>query len=321
MIVSIINHLNLPWPQQTAEEIRRRIKSEIGDWLMVSIGIGPNRWLAKMGAGLDKPNGLNELNWWNIETILARLQLEDLHGISRGNAGRLRRAGLLTPLDMYRADIPTLGRAFHSILGLQWHLKMHGYEAEDRPVNRQSFSHVYSLPNPVTTDEELAAVMSKMAHSLGYRIRRAGYRAKGLFIGLNFDDGQSWFHHSTGEQYLYDSADLYASIMQLVALRPSRQPVRRVSSGCFGLESAALVQTTYLEDRLRKQRRVAALDKVQTRFGKYAIMPARMLDVHKKGWLKDAISFGGIGELESLEFEEIEVEKLGDAEARFWEEA
>jgi hypothetical protein len=135
-----------------------------------------------------------------------------------------------------------------------------------------------------------------------------------MFVGLNFVDGEWWAHHTTGQVYLDDAADLYRAIMQLVSLRPSGMAVRRISSGCFGLEPAGTKQLSHLAEAEAQQRRLIALDSVQSRFGKYAIMPARMLTVHSKGWLKDAIAFGGIGELEHLEFVEAQPEEI-------WEDA
>ncbi|MCX6792269.1 MAG: DNA polymerase IV, partial [Candidatus Gottesmanbacteria bacterium] len=59
----------------TAKEIKKRIKNEIGDWLTVSIGIAPNRYLAKIASNLHKPDGLDVIDSNNIERTLGSLQL------------------------------------------------------------------------------------------------------------------------------------------------------------------------------------------------------------------------------------------------------
>lgn len=72
-----------------AREIKQRIKSEIGEWITVSIGISTNRYLAKVAAGLTKPDGLDEINMNNFLDIYSKMKLTDLTGIKTGNAARL----------------------------------------------------------------------------------------------------------------------------------------------------------------------------------------------------------------------------------------
>src|SRR5690606_27191085 len=133
------------------QELKQRIRQEIGCWMSVSVGIGPNRWLAKQAAGLVKPDGLEELQWWNIESVMAELELEDLHGITRATASRLRQHGLYTPLDVYQTDIHRLRQSFGSIVGFYYAAKMHGYEVDDYEQQRRTLSHEYSLPKPART--------------------------------------------------------------------------------------------------------------------------------------------------------------------------
>src|SRR3970040_2084529 len=66
--------------RELAREIKTRIKREVGDWLSVSVGIAPNRFLAKTGASLHKPDGLDEINKGNFLDIYSKLALTDLCG-------------------------------------------------------------------------------------------------------------------------------------------------------------------------------------------------------------------------------------------------
>ena len=65
-----------------AQEIKYRIKHEIGDWIRVNIGIGTNKFLAKTAAGLHKPNGLDVIDSHNLRKIYSTLALRDLCGIN-----------------------------------------------------------------------------------------------------------------------------------------------------------------------------------------------------------------------------------------------
>jgi len=111
-----------------SQEIKSRIKKEIGDYLTVSIGLGPNRFLAKTASNLHKPNGLDEINKDNYLEIYKGLTLTDLNGIAHQNAIRLNTVGIYTVLDFFRADLRTLRMAFRSVLGYYWFVRLRGWE-------------------------------------------------------------------------------------------------------------------------------------------------------------------------------------------------
>lgn len=123
-------------------EIKDRIKSEIGDYLTVSIGLGPNRFLAKTASNLHKPDGLDEINKENFIKIYKSLGLMDLNGIDRQNTIRLNTVGIYTVMDFFNADIPLLHCAFKSILGYYWFLRLRGWEIDDVDWDTKSFNRV-----------------------------------------------------------------------------------------------------------------------------------------------------------------------------------
>src|SRR3989344_9194975 len=85
--------------QQVAGEIKRRIKKGVGGWLTVSVGIAPNRLLAKTAAGLHKPDGLDEIGVHNYMDVYKGLELEDLCGIAKHNSLRLNMVGIYSVVD------------------------------------------------------------------------------------------------------------------------------------------------------------------------------------------------------------------------------
>src|SRR5260370_31459211 len=85
--------------EEIAREIKQRMRKEIGEWISCSVGIGTNRFLAKLAAGLHKPDGLDTITHKNLHAIYERLTLLDLCGINTRYQARLNAAGIFNPLD------------------------------------------------------------------------------------------------------------------------------------------------------------------------------------------------------------------------------
>jgi DNA polymerase-4 len=110
-------------------EIKKRMKDEIGDFLRCSIGIGTNRFLAKTGASLHKPDGLDVIDHTNIKDVYSKLNLIDLCGINTRFQARLNSNGIFTPSDFFNASLPKLQKeVFKSVMGYYWFLRLRGWE-------------------------------------------------------------------------------------------------------------------------------------------------------------------------------------------------
>src|SRR5690606_9273034 len=106
-----------------------RIKEAIGDWMRVSIGFGPNRFLAKLAASIRKPDGLLEINQYNFMDIYTSLNLEDLNGIAKRNAIRLKSVGIYSVPSFYYASKDKLKQAFgSSVAATYWYLALRGWQ-------------------------------------------------------------------------------------------------------------------------------------------------------------------------------------------------
>src|SRR3712207_5500792 len=98
------------------QEIKRRVRREIGEWMVCSIGIAPNRFLAKLAASLKKPDGLETIDHTNVLSVYERVSLRDLNGINTRNEARLNACGIFTPMEFYQAAVDTLKKqVFQSI--------------------------------------------------------------------------------------------------------------------------------------------------------------------------------------------------------------
>lgn len=283
---------------EVAREIKALIKKEIGEWLTVSIGIAPNRFLAKTAAGLHKPDGLDEINKDNFLDVYAKLKLVDLCGIKLKNALRLNSVGIYSVKDFYEAPYHTLKAAFASIAAYYWYLRLRGWEIDDVGFARHSYGNSFALPKPFSSIEELSPILAKLVVKMGSRLRHAGYKARGVHLAVSFRDRSFWHKGLTCAGVLYDSRDIYKEAVKLLIGCPYRKPVSQLFVSVFGLFKSSNLQLDLFEDSAKKERLVEACDRVNERWGSFIIAPARILDT--ESLVQDRIAFGGVKELEEF---------------------
>ncbi len=283
---------------EVARKIKKNIKNEIGEYITVSIGIAPSRFLAKTAAGLTKPDGLDEINKDNFWEIYNNLSLMDLCGINIKNTIRLNSAGIYSVVDFYNADIKTIRSAFPSIASYYWYLRLRGWEIDDIEFGRRSYGNSYSLPKPFETMEELSPILSKLVTKMSFRLRKAGYKTQGVHVSVLYRDGDYWHKGVKTEKVLFDTRDIYKRAYQVLSNCPYRKPVRNLAVSCFNLVYKKSAQLELFEDIEKKKELSRAVDEVNDRWGEYVITPARMISAREN--VPDRIAFGGVKELEEF---------------------
>lgn len=278
------------------EEIKARIKVELGDFLTVSIGIGPNRFLAKTAASLHKPDGLVEINKDNYRDKLSGLKLVDICGIKSNTAVRLNSLGIYTMIDFLEADAQILKAAFQSVLGYYWYWRLRGYEIDDVIFVRKSYGNSYALPKPFASVEELSPILQKLVEKTGFRMRKGGFGAQGVHVSILYRDWSFWHCGARQPEPIYDSRDIYKAARHILTTSPYRKPVHTLAVSCFDLVKNLNVQLSLLDDLQKKQKLVLAVDEVNERWGRFVITPAKMLGT--ANYVPDRVAFGGIKELE-----------------------
>ncbi len=281
-----------------ANEIKIRIKEEIGEWLTVSIGISTNRYLAKGGSGLHKPDGLDMITRENISTVFSKLILEDLCGIKEGNANRLRYAGIGSPSAMLAASADSLQRAFHSIVGYWWWLRLHGYEdgsmykTFDAPESEQkTFGQSFAMGHPHTPKApETYQILSQLVVKMGRRLRADGFTTRGVAVSCFFRDYTSWGSRYIGKYSIFADTDIYRQSRALLAGAPPKQ-IRILAVWCYKLAPTLYQQESLLAEDIKKQQLTRALDAIADRWGEFVVTPGRMVRMEQR--VLDRIAFGG----------------------------
>lgn len=279
-------------------EIKNRIKKEIGEWLTVSIGIGPNRFLAKTAAGLHKPDGLDRIDAGNYEKVFRSLSLSDLCGIKTANTIRLQGVGIHTVMDFYHAPLWKLKAALQSVNGYYWSLRLHGWEIDDVEFGRHSYGNSYALQKQVSRPEELSPILQKLVEKMGHRMRMAGYKSKGVHISLFYRDMDYWHKGVATKEWLFDSRDIYNLAFKILLRAPEKKPVRNLAVSCFNLGKEDRLQMDLFRDLGEQEKLVKAVDRVNDHWGNFVITPARMIGMNEL--ILDRVAFGGVKELEEI---------------------
>jgi DNA polymerase IV len=285
-------------------EIKQRIKFEVGEWLTVSIGMSTNRYLAKIASSLRKPDGLDFIHHENYLNVFGRLELTDLTGIKERNALRLSKQGIGTVMEFYEATPMMLQQAFHAVTGHYWYMRLRGWEVDDQPTRRRSYGNSVALGKNLRTSDELSPVLCHLVEKMSARMRHAGYSARGVHLSLAYKgNGQGWYggywHKGmTLDRNVFVSADIYRVAHSLLIKAPHVTPVHTIAVTCFDLQTEDHVQLDLLSHTLKKRHLAQAQDQINDKWGKLVITTARMLP--QRGVVKDRIAFGGVKELEEI---------------------
>ena len=133
-------------PEAIAGRIKQRVREAVGERITCSIGCAPNRWLAKIAADLDKPDGLTVLSPGSLPGRLLSIGLEALPGVGRRMRARLERSGISTVEDLWNSDSGQLRSAWGNVNGARCWYALHGYTVEQPRTQRRSIGHGRVLP-------------------------------------------------------------------------------------------------------------------------------------------------------------------------------
>lgn len=283
-----------------AKEIKERLKKEIGEWMIASIGIGTNRFLAKTGASLHKPDGLDVIDYQNLEKVYSKLSLIDLCGINKRLEARLNIWGIFTPLQFLGAPLVLLkNQVFKSICGFYWYKRLRGWEIDNIDSVRKSYGQDYALGKKTNDPEKLSKIIMKLCEKMGRRLRRGGQAAFGIHVAVLYDDYTFWHKARMMNKEMYATLELFRGAQLIFNQQPIKKVVAKISISCYQLVSSKKIQMNLFEEEKNKLRKISdTMDDINNKYGEYVIAPALMMRMDDL--VLDRIAFGGVKELEDI---------------------
>ena len=265
--------------------IARRIKRRIRDSerLSASVGVAPNKFLAKLASDLEKPDGLTVLPAADVESRIWPLPVERLWGVGPRTAARLREAGLPTVGSIANAARERLAALVGAGSAASLHALAHG--RDERPVvagrRAKSISEERTYGEDLTKVEEIDRALFARCEGVARQLRREGLVARTVHLKVRGGDFTTWSRsHTLAEPS--DLADpLLTAARALFAdrIRLDGRGVRLLGVGVSGLDRAGRGQGALFEDdETARHRRLARLaDAVRDRHGEGAIVRARLV--------------------------------------------
>jgi DNA polymerase IV len=287
--------------EDVGHEIKARVAEELGEWMTVNVGIGTNRFLAKVAAGLNKPDGLDALTSHNLEVIYGCLDLMDLPGINKRYSARLRAHGITTPLEFLAAPERLLTKqVFKSINGRHWYLRLRGYEVDNYSTKMKTVGKQFVLHQFTSDPEEIAQVVYEMAIHVGRRMRKHGVAARGLYVGAYFvgpkrydipPEAVRWHGRQLFPTAAWRGEELYYRAMYLLDSRPKGMRLKSIVISGYRLEEADSGQLSLYEGEIQRANRLEeAIHSVNDRYGELVVAPATLLDTQNR--VSRKIAFG-----------------------------
>lgn len=173
-----------------AKRIKQGLRDRMGECITCSIGLAPNRFLAKVASDMQKPDGLVVLLQEELPGRLLDLELSDLCGIGRRMEPRLHACGIRTMADLWAADRETLHRAWGGVVGDRfWHGLHGGPTEEDAPPVRRTIGHSHVLAPELRTPPAAGTVARRLMLKAASRLRRMHYRAAHMHLSVRVEQG------------------------------------------------------------------------------------------------------------------------------------
>lgn len=265
-----------------ARRIKQGLRERVGECLTCSIGLAPNRFLAKVASDMQKPDGLVVLLPEELPGRLLELELSDLCGIGRRMEPRLHACGIHTMEDLWAAERETLHRAWGGVGGDRFWHGLHGGATEDDvpPVHR-TIGHSHVLAPELRTPPAAGIVARRLLLKAASRLRRMKYRARHLHLSVRTEDGprceaQAKFDEGSDSIVL---ARVLAELWQRVMKQARWQRVKKVSVTLFGLVAETCPQQLELFDassesapKEQREHLSHVMDKINQKFGRDSVV-------------------------------------------------
>ncbi|ASF39833.1 DNA polymerase IV [Halobacillus halophilus] len=265
-------------PPEIAERIQQRIADELD--LPCSIGIAPNKFLAKMASDMKKPMGITILRKRDLQNKLWPLPIEEMYGVGDKTAEKLRRIKVETIGDLAVHPVLELKRLL-GINGERLQNRANGYD--QRPVDPDAVHEFKSigtsttLPEDTTDDQEVRSVLRKLTHKVEARMKNKKVLAQNVQLMIRYHDRKTVTRSRQLKEFIQSAEDLFQVSLQLFDEHWNQEPIRLLGITAQDLaEKSEITQQLDLfnyEQYASKEKLYKAIDDLTEKYGSNPFQP------------------------------------------------
>jgi DNA polymerase-4 len=261
-----------------ALSLKKQIYRQTG--LTCSVGIAPNKLLAKLASDMEKPDGLVEIKKSDVPAILETLPVSDMCGVGVKMKDHLNKMGIYTCGQLGRYPVGLLVKRF-GIIGQYLHNM--GLGDDDNPVRPydeegsiKSMGHSHTLNRDTFSDFEVKRHILRLSEMVGRRLRQDGYAGRTITLVIRYADFTTFSRQRT----LDCSVDTGKQIDQIASLLFKHFDISR-GIRLIGVSVSGLVRNTQLSLLslgIKKDEVTEAMDAINDRHGEFTVTWASVID-------------------------------------------
>ena len=226
-----------PVPQARAQEIKRRINQVTR--LVCSIGLAPNKLMAKIASDLDKPDGFFVLTSDDWLATVGERPASLLPGVGERTFAKLRRIGIDTVGELARADEALLEQAFGPRHGSGLRARANGRGSDSLTLERvrKSESRETTFPEDVTDRRVLRDTVDRLARSVCESLASHGRRGRTVTLKIRLRPFKTYTRSRTRPSHTVEPGAVAETALELLERFDPQTPVRLIGVGVAGLAS------------------------------------------------------------------------------------
>lgn len=254
--------------------LKKRIKETTG--LTASVGIAPNKFLAKLASDLEKPDGLTVIRPDEISTILNPLPVGKLWGVGKKAEQELNRIGIYKIGDLLAYSLPELEEKFGSSFGPHLYYLARGIDNRKvEPIHEaKSIGHEITFDEDQTSFALIRGQLGRLVEDVGWRLRQHGLYARTVTLKIRYYDFKTITRSHTHETSFCDDDTIFQTAVSLLEKERLR-PVRLIGVTVSNLTETA--QLSLFDETENARKLSAVMDTINARFKRGAITKGRTL--------------------------------------------